>query len=82
MTAFRESVYLRLSAVVGTVKPFRPDLLHILAMLRLWLFLLDPQLLEENISAIENGRGGARFGPLHTTEAGQLRGVNIGRSGN
>lgn len=51
-------------------------------MLGHWLFLLYPQLFEENISAVENGRGRARSGPLHTTEAGQLRGVNIGRSVN
>lgn len=51
-------------------------------MLGHWLFLLYPQLFEENISAVENRRGRARSGSLHTTEAGQLRGVNIGRSVN
>ena len=73
-------VYLRLTAIVGTIKTVGPGLLHILAMLGHWLLLLNSQLLEENISAVEYGRGCTGSGPLHTAEAGQLRGVNIGRS--
>lgn len=60
------------------IKPARPLLLHLQAAHTLGFALFDAQLLEEDVSAIEDGRLGSGIGTLHVAESGNLGTLDLG----